>query len=133
GTITTINDNRAALGDEPRRDLFADPRSSSGDDSKTHGRSIEALESDKPALCRQEMIPQEFVEHFRALLREEDSRSLQLHGWLCSGYRIGQPVRPLHREVDVIRTQTIRVGASNGRTRGSIDPVCLLPKAATKR
>jgi len=25
GTITTINDNRAALGDEPRRDLFADP------------------------------------------------------------------------------------------------------------
>src|SRR5215468_7841425 len=67
-------------------------------------RSIEALESDKPALCRQEMIPQQFVEHFRALLGEEDSRSLQLHGWLCSGYRIGQPVRPLHREVDVIRT-----------------------------
>src|SRR5262249_11443433 len=61
-------------------------------------RSIEALESHKPALCRQEMIPQQFVEHFRALLREEDSRSLQLHGWLCSGYRIGQPVRPLHRE-----------------------------------
>src|SRR5215475_12247553 len=28
GTITTINDNRAALGDEPRHDLFADPRSS---------------------------------------------------------------------------------------------------------
>jgi hypothetical protein len=108
GTITTINDNRAALGDEPRRDLFADPRSSSGDDSnlilETHGRSIEALESDKPALCRQEMIPQQFVERFRALLREEDSRSLQLHGWLCSGYRIGQPVRPLHGEVDVIRT-----------------------------
>ena len=25
GTITTINDNRAALGDEPHRDLFADP------------------------------------------------------------------------------------------------------------
>src|SRR6516225_5732848 len=84
------------------------PRSSSGDDSnlilETHGRSIEALESDKPALCRQEMIPQQFVERFRAFLREEDSRSLQLHGWLCSGYRLGQPVRPLHREVDVIRT-----------------------------
>ena len=55
GTITTINDNRAALGDEPRRDLFADPRSSSGDDSnlilETHCRSLYACERDQPALC----------------------------------------------------------------------------------
>jgi hypothetical protein len=105
--ITAINDNRAALGDEPRRDLFADPRGSAGDDSslilETHCCSLYGFEWNQPASCRQEMITQQFVEDVGSLLGEEDSRSLQLHGWLCSGNHIGQPVRPLHREVDVIR------------------------------
>ncbi len=30
GTITTINDNRAAIGDEPRRDLFSSPPAGEG-------------------------------------------------------------------------------------------------------
>src|SRR6516225_8375322 len=56
------------------------------------------FEWDQPASYRQEMITQQFVEGLGSLLGEEDSGSLQLHGWLRSGNRIGQPVRPLHRE-----------------------------------
>src|SRR6516165_2432735 len=55
------------------------------------------------ALCREQVIAQQLVERARSLFREEDPGPLQLHRRLRSGDRLSEPMRPLHREVDVIR------------------------------
>src|SRR5215831_7592750 len=50
------------------------------------------------------MPAQQLVERARSLFREEDPSPLQLHRGFRSRNRLGEPMCPLHREVDVIRT-----------------------------
>src|SRR3984957_18679898 len=60
--------------------------------------------SDGVALCREQVVAQQLVEGLRPLLGEENPRTRQLDRRLRSGDRLSEPMRPLHREVDVIRT-----------------------------
>src|ERR1700756_5812928 len=59
---------------------------------------------DGAALGRQQMVAEQPIELARPFFREEDPSPLQLHRRLRSGDRLSEPMRPLHREVDVIRT-----------------------------
>jgi hypothetical protein len=56
------------------------------------------------AVSRQQVIAQQLVELVCSLFREEDPSALQLHRGLRSRDRLGEPMGPLHRKVDVIRT-----------------------------
>jgi hypothetical protein len=49
------------------------------------------------------VVAQEPIELIGPLFREEQPSTLQLDRRLCSGDRLGEPMRPFHREVDVIR------------------------------
>src|SRR6516164_5755867 len=48
------------------------------------------------------MAAEQPIELARPFVREEDPGPLQLHRRLRSGDRLGEPMRPLHREIDVI-------------------------------
>src|SRR6516164_5030423 len=50
------------------------------------------------------MVAEQPIEVARPFFREEDPRPFQLHRRLRSGDRLSEPMRPLHREVDVIRS-----------------------------
>jgi hypothetical protein len=49
------------------------------------------------------VITQQSIELVRPFFREEDRSPLQLYRRLRSRDRLGEPIGPLHREVDVIR------------------------------
>src|ERR1700720_4023235 len=54
------------------------------------------------------------VEFFRALFGKENSRAFKLHATFCSRNRIGQPVRPLDVEVDVVGSPDDQSGSLQG-------------------